>query len=479
MSRLLDLARRHRLLAFVVVPAIVLRVVTQVAYRPALFLHADTYFYLLRAEDLTPGRYRPSFYSFFLRLLSPIPSVASIPAVQHLLVLAAAILLYAFLRKRVGHPGAAVAAVVPLLFDAYQLNVEQAVLSETLFVSLVVGGLLCGAWAIRPHPVLIVAGGSFLGCAAMTRPVGILLLPVLGLYLVWKRVGWVRLACFIVGAVVPIAAYATWHNAVLGTFAVTSKTGHFLFARVAPFAECGTHIPEELRVLCDARPPSDRPGTGFYMWSPDSPKHRLRSLGDEAQNARLGEFARRVIRHQPFDYAATIGAEFLKAFSPQRVDRNDDESQTTYTFPRTAAEAMVGGARGDEGSVALIVAENGGAPPEVNLFGGPPQPGFRIEEPLASLLHAYQRVFFVHGPILALLLLLGLSGGVVGLRKGDAVHRETLLFSIAGVVLVAGSFAGSTFDYRYVLPALPLWGVAASLGATSLWNRSGDGNEVD
>ena len=469
MSRLLGLARSHRLFALLLVPAIALRVVTQFAYKPALFLHADTYFYLLRADDLSPGRFRPSLYPLFLRLLSPIPAIASIPAVQHLLTIGVAILLYAFLLGRVGRRGAAAAAVVPLLFDAYQLNVEQAPLSETLFGTLVVSGLVCAAWSVRPHFLAAAASGLLLGCGVITRPVGILVLPVVALYLLWKRSGWVHVALFAVGAIVPVAGYATWHNSELGSFAISSRTGHFLYARVAPFAECGSHIPEGVRMLCDPRPPSDRPGTGFYMWSPQSPKHRLASLGDEIQNARLGEFARRVILHQPGDYAATVGAEFLKVFSPLRVDRNDDESQTTYTFPRTSEEAMVGGAREDGDSIALIVANNEGAPPDVSLFGGSPHPRFQIEQGLASFLHGYQKVFFVHGPVLAVLLLLGLAGGVVGIRRHDGVRRETWLFCIAGMILVAGSFAGSTFDYRYVLPALPLWGAAAALGATSFW----------
>ena len=69
-----------------------LRVVTLLAYRPAL-LYPDSLWYLRNAAEFQPALLRPRGYSMFLRLLPIEHGLAVVPLVQHVLALAVAVLL--------------------------------------------------------------------------------------------------------------------------------------------------------------------------------------------------------------------------------------------------------------------------------------------------------------------------------------------------------------------------------------------------
>ena len=144
------LVRAHPVFTGLLLAGLALRVVTFFAYRPAL-IYYDSTRYLDRLHDLEPSTLRPLGYPLFLKLLPTDWELAVVPAVQHLFGLAIAVLIYAVL-LRLGLPklwGAL--ATVPVLFDGYQLNIEQYILSEPLFELLLVGGL-------RAAPVAPAAG---------------------------------------------------------------------------------------------------------------------------------------------------------------------------------------------------------------------------------------------------------------------------------------------------------------------------------
>ena len=77
------------------------------------------------------------------------------------------------------------------------------------------------------------------------------------------------------------------------------------------------------------------------------------------------------------------------------------------------------------------------------------------------------------GPLLAAGLAAGLlaafGAGVAGARRG---RGAAILLASAGLVLLVGAAATSMFDYRYLLPTLPLLPLAGVLGTVSLARRA-------
>ena len=86
--------------------------------------------------------------------------------------------------------------------------------------------------------------GLALGLAATVRGVGVLLLApaavtavAVGLPLGWRRT-LLLLAALGVGFALPITAYMTAFKVQHGTFALTTHASRFLYARLAPIADC-------------------------------------------------------------------------------------------------------------------------------------------------------------------------------------------------------------------------------------------------
>ena len=87
-------ARRHWLLLILLAAGLGLRVVTQLAYRPALF-YIDSYKYLKGS-----GGHDPVGYNLLLKPVLWAGNLATVAAVQHLLGLAMAVILYLTLSRR-------------------------------------------------------------------------------------------------------------------------------------------------------------------------------------------------------------------------------------------------------------------------------------------------------------------------------------------------------------------------------------------
>ncbi|HZK51692.1 MAG TPA: hypothetical protein VFD47_09035, partial [Actinomycetota bacterium] len=113
---------------------------------------------------------------------------------------------------------------------------------------------------------------------------------------------------------------------------------------------------------------------------------------------------------------------------------------------------------------------------------GAPRPGsglateFTIQEGPATFLRSYQNVVYTYGPLLALLLIVGLAGGFLARRAEDderSLGPECLLFSLVAIFLLVGPTMLAVYHFRYVLTAIPLAGVAGALGFTVLKRRFG------
>ena len=166
-------SRQHWVMTALLVLGLALRVITQVAYRPALF-YIDTLKYLFNAFPGTdPVGYKVPLYTMVF--FGGLPGVA---AVQHLLGLAMAAGLYILLLRRGCARWLAALAAAPLLLDAYQLQIEQMIMPDVWFEAAILGGLMLLLWQRRPGWAAVATAGLVLGSSATLRQVGeILILP--------------------------------------------------------------------------------------------------------------------------------------------------------------------------------------------------------------------------------------------------------------------------------------------------------------
>jgi hypothetical protein len=441
----------HRLFAVLVVAAAALRVIVQLAYRPALFFYGDSFAYLANAARLQPEPIRPAGYPAFLRVVLVVHDLAAVPAVQHLIGIATGVVVYALVRRLGAGPVLGAVAAAPVLFDAYQLNIEQHILSEALFTLLVAGGFAVLLWRPRPALAACVATGVLLAAAALTRSVGLALIaPALAFGI--ARAGLLRTGILAAAFALPLAGYAAWYSTTpAGAFALSGHDGYFLYGRVADFASCsGAHLsPADRRVLCDPRPPSQRPNPNYYVWHKWS-RHRYPGFPhrESRRNAVLQSFALGVIRRQPLDYVRTVLGDMAHYAAFGRSTGAQDEPVREWTF-RVGRSLTRRQARREGAETARWGGSLGGW-----------VAGQRV-------LRAYQDAVYTPGPLLLAAVVLAVMGAALGsaggLRRG--LRAETLTLAAAGVLIPLVAAMTSMFDYRYLLPSLPLLPAAGVLGA--------------
>ena len=132
----LALARRHWVLVALMAAGVVLRVLAQIAYRPALF-YIDTIKYLYNAY---PGS-DPVGYKAPLRAILAVGGLSTVTAVQHLLGLAMAAAIYVMLLRRGAPRWLAAIAAAPVLLDAYQIQIEQTIMPDVWFEAALVAAI--------------------------------------------------------------------------------------------------------------------------------------------------------------------------------------------------------------------------------------------------------------------------------------------------------------------------------------------------
>jgi hypothetical protein len=448
------LIRAHPVFTGLLLAGFVILVVTFFAYRPAL-IYYDSTRYLDRLHDLEPSTLRPLGYPLFLKILPTGWELAVVPAVQHLFGLAIAVLIYAVL-LRLGLPTLwAALATVPVLFDGYQLNIEQYILSEPLFELLLIGGCVLLLWRRPPGSVAAALAGLLFAGALLTRANAILVLVPALLTLLFLRAHWSRAAALAVAFVVPVFAYATWYESVNGYYGLNGYGGQFLYARVAQFADCdGLDVPERERVLCEDTPPSERPTIDQYMWDNKvSPLYDVQLEPGERRSEVGGDFAKRILLHQPFDYAEAVLEDFAYGFSPTHSRRARDLPVSRWQFQDDYPVFR-------EPETSEILADDG-------------YDHGIADSTLAPFLRDYQRFVYTPGPLLALALLAGILGALgVGRARRSGLRTATFVFTATALAVYLPSVAVSQFTWRYQLPLLVLLPPAGALGLYALTRRN-------
>ncbi len=440
---------RHAAFALALAAALALRVAVAVAYRPALMFYGDSFQYLANAHPLSFYAFRPVGYSVFLSPFLRLGALGWVAPLQHALALALAVGLYALLlRVRVPRLVALI-ATLPLLFDGLQLALEQFLMADVLFEALLAAAF--GLLLLRPRVSASVAAlaGGLAALAAITRTVGLALLPVV-LVLAWLRArdGRVR-AVALVAMLLPLLLHVAWCSQQSGRFPPPARGGFYLYGRVSTFAQArGADPGDPERALYDPRPPAERPNANFYVWDHGSPAERLRAAhpSEDERDAILARFARRVIAGQPGDYARLIAGDLAHDFAWTRRTGVQDEPFEMWRLPLSVPV---------DRHVFL-----GAAPSLAALASPPPQPSAE----LAPRLRRYADAAATPGPLLALAVLIGLAAPLLHRRRSDRpAATGAVALALAALVSLLVPAATVMFDYRYLLPALVLAPAAAAL----------------
>ena len=452
------LLRRHWLAIILLTAGLVLRVLTQLAYRPALF-YIDTERYLYDAQGMDPVGYKGP-----LRAILPVGGFDAVAAVQHLLGLAMAVLIYLLLLRRGVSRWLAALAIAPVLLDAYQLQNEQAIMPGTWFEALIVAGLAILAWRPQAGWRAVVGAGLVLGTSATFAQVGeAMILPGV-IYLLAAGGGWrravARAAAFCAAFALPIAAYCTVSYLVAGDFFLSHTGVTSFYGRAAAAADCATlRLPAAERAMCPT-PAEQARGPDWLEYEPGSPiRPYYAHLPRPETDRMLSDFNHQVLTQQPQRLLGAYARDVVKLFALTRDTSPGDTPISRWQFQTTFPYFASHSTRAD---VTAEIAQFGGGTPAV-------------WRPVAGFLRAYQLDGgYTPGPLLALCVVTGLAGSAVLLRRrwrSDPAIRSPalacLLFFGSGafVLLVSDLFE---FSWRYQLPALVTLVPAGALGITAL-----------
>jgi hypothetical protein len=466
----LSVARRHWLLTLLLLAGLVLRILTQIAYRPALF-YIDTIKYLFGAYAGND----PPGYTFFLKSLLKVGNLDMIAGLQHLLGLGMAVAIYLVLLRRGVPRWLSALATAPVLLDGYQLQIEQTIMPDALFEALLVAGLVVLLWRNRPGLWALGIAGLLLGCTApVWQPGEILLIPAV-IYAAFMAEGWrIRLGHAVligVAFLLPILAVSYHNKLALHHFSLAPYAGSTIYGRAAYAADCSTlKLPAYERPLCV-------PHSEAVKWGPDnldhasySPLKHLHLPPGMVEHTVATDFAKRVIEQQPFLVIKSVLGDAVKLFAVHRVTSPGDtpitrwQFQVNYpTFPPyvTINNGQLQFAFLNRYQVPVVLG-NG-----LKFGGGPP----KVITPIARFLRHYQLDGgYTPGPLLLLTLITGLIGSAflfarrkyLSERDWEAARACSLILG-AGVLvlLLSDTFE---FSWRYQLPAILTLPPAGALG---------------
>jgi hypothetical protein len=446
-------------LVAVMTAGIALRVITIVGFPPAIWFAGDSITYVNTALTHVPSISRQSGYSLFLLLLEPLHSFAVVTALQHAMGLAMGVMIYALLRRH-GLPrwGSAL-ATAPVLLDAYEIQLEQEMLPDVLFAFLVVAAvtLLCW-WKSEDRPLWAApAATAMLGYAAVCWPVGMPLLIIAVVVLIIKRAGWKAVTAAVAAGVVPLALYLAWYDRAHDRIAFNTSSGVFLWARTMTFADCAVIKPPPAeRPLCPDQPLGHRMSASLWIWNKHSPILNVSpSKFTTETNTLAGNFARRAILAQPLDYAHAVLDSFALTFTWDRPPHPNRGMSRRYQFGLAWRDWDHNTPRAAQ--IVLVQRE----------YTGGHLARTRMVHPWSTIMIAYQKVMYLRGTMVGILLLLGL-GAVVrswlagGYRRRGDFGGPALLPFLTGLAIVLVPPITADFSLRYVVPAVPAITLAAA-----------------
>jgi hypothetical protein len=486
--------RYHWLAVLLVVAGTVLRVITWMAYHPALF-YIDSIKYLYRGWQGSD----PLGYKIPLKIVLAFGDLGAVTALQHLIGLGIGVALYALLIRRGINRWLAALAIAPILLDAYQLQAEATIMPDVLFEGMAVAAIVILLWKPTATWLMIVASGLILGLGATVREVGLWMIAPVVLYLLGSR--YLRLSrddwysavlksCVMCLAfLLPIVAYCSISYEASGHFRLSVKGS--AAGRMAQAVDCAT-----IKLRANVRPLCPTPAEQKY--SPDWLEHAKQSplvrspTGSKVSLKVVSVFDHAVERQQPLRVIGSVLKDSIRLFE---LSRNASHAitpisrwQFQHYVPSYNPEfAVCGSTIAEEtphigplcgtaskvGRIIVGIQVTHSSPVQEQLlspsFGGRAQ----VDGPLASFLRDYQLYGgFTPGPLLLIFTIGGLVGSVIALvyRRGSPWARHLALASLVffimalGLLLVADLYV---FSWRYQMQALISLPPAGVLGVTA------------
>jgi hypothetical protein len=476
---------RHWLVSALLAAGLVLRLLSQIAYQPAI-IYVDTLKYLYGAS---PGA-DPLGYRWLLKAILSVGGLGTVALVQHLLGLAMAVALYVVLQRRGVSRWLAALAVAPVLLDAYQVQIEEMIMPDVWFEALLVAGLVVLLWRRTVSPWLAVTAGLIFGVSAIFHQLGeILFVPAVA-YLLACRGGWRRAvgtsAALAAAFALPILAYCTVSQVTTGHFWLARGQG--VIGRMAAAADCATlRLPAEVRILCPD-PAAQAQGPDWLEHSAASPLFApvLPAGTTIAQRyALISQLTTAVEHQQPLRVVVSYLEDSVRLFAATRQGTGGVEPISRWQFqtrfptypqwvilgPRNVI--MIGLQRVTFGQFHYYRLSR--------AYGNQAH----VDRPVARFLRAYQLDGgYTPGPLYLVLALAGLAGSALVLARGRSRGERShglalacLLFTAtAATVLLAPDVF--EFSWRYQLPAIVTLPAAGVLGVAAWLGRRQERRQV-
>jgi hypothetical protein len=485
--------RYHWLAAALIVAGAVLRVITWMAYHPAIF-YIDSVKYLYRGWQGAD----PLGYKVPLKILLAIGNLGTVTAFQHLVGLGVGVALYLLLIRRGINRWLAALAIAPILLDAYQLQAEATIMPDVLFEGMVVAALCFLLWKPTTTWLSIVACGILLGLGATVREVGVWMIAPVVLYLFGSRYlrvnrdDWymaVLKSCVMCLAfLLPVVTYCSISYVDSGHFRLSVKGS--AAGRMAKSADCATlKLPADIQAMCPT-PAEQAHGPDWLEHDWQSPL--IRNFPGNNRLQLVSVFDHAVERQQPLRIIGSVLEDSVRLFG---LSRNASIETTPisrwqfqhafqdYTPEFVACGSQLAGKTPGIGSLCGTSAKLNRIIVGVQLTHSSPvdevllKPSYggkwEVDGPLASFLRDYQLYGgYTPGPLLLIFALAGLLGSVMALvyRRGSLWARHLALASLiffvtaVGLLLIADLYV---FSWRYQLQALISLPPAGVLGATA------------
>jgi hypothetical protein len=460
--------RRHWLAAILLAGGIVMRVITEYAYHPAI-LYIDTLKYLY---DAWPGS-DPVGYKIPLKMILAVGGdLGTVEFVQHVLGIAIAVTLYVVIVRRGGPRWLAAIAMVPVLFDAYELQAEAMIMPDVWFEALIVAGLAVLLWQRRPTLQTLVIGAVLLGGSTGIRQVGEIMIVPAVVLVVALGGGLVKVLtnvlAVVVAFVLAIVLYMGASKLLTHHFRISESESSLTYGRMADVVDCATlHVQAPERLLCPTKQEQAQ-GPDWLEHAGTGPLRSLQAKLPPSLQADRGvivsRFNRAVELQQPLRVAAAVFRDSLKLFAVTRKTSSGDTPiwrwQFHGYFPTFGQYIFIKHDR------IYITLPHRRARRLSAAYGGAPQ----VNVALARFLRAYQlNGGYTPGPLFALFTLLGLAGSVLLFARrrlspaGHELGLACLCFFVSAVA-VLGMSDLFEFSWRYQLPALVTLPPAGALG---------------
>jgi hypothetical protein len=474
-TRATSVLSQHWLAVLLLAAGTALRVITQMAYHPAI-LYVDSLKYLY---DAWLGS-DPLGYKVLLNGVLVVGDLGTVALIQHLLGLAIAVALYALLLRRGVNRWLAALAIAPVLFDGYQLQAEEMIMPDVFFEALVVLALVILLWRPVASWLAVIATGLILGAAVTVHEFGVILIVPTVAYLLlsrgslfsrgnWPEVIKKSVALCAVFAV-PVLLYS-------GVF--YAKTGHFKIAsgrpaipRLAQVADCATlRIPAAVRPLCPTTA-QQKESPDWFQHNPQSPLLTIPVPRPERRKL-YGVFVSAVEHQQPGRVVAAILRDSIRLYEVDRTASLAITPIARWQFQTTYPVIAPNIAVRPNGDIILGVQHRLPGPIVYQVlkpsYGGKAQ----VDRSLAGILRGYQlHGGYTPGPLLLIFTLAGLVGSLLAFfsRRTSARGRQLALgclvffVSAVGLLLISDVYL---FSWRYQLSALITLPPAGVLGVSA------------